>query len=388
MKNRSRLASSVFLGLVPLAIALAAPQANAAADKDLKLGGALRFNYQLKYYDSAQKKRTGDFEFDTFRLNLDGHYNKFLMSAEYRFYKDWHGLHHGWIGYQASPDTKYELGLNKVPFGLLPFASHSFWFSGAYYIGLEDQYDLGFKGEHSSGPWDFAAGFYKNGDFGDNTDSKRYSIDVIRGAAGSVGGYAGYDSNSNNEATNELAGRVAYTFGKGTDRSTEIGFSALAGQLYNSDTNDNGSHTAVALHLNGHYGRWNPQFELARYQYNPKNPVGVSSDTINMGAYAYAWGVPAKADMAIANLAYKLPVNWEFIDSVTFYTDNTVIRPDNGSFHNILQNVVGFMVASGPVYTYVDVISGKNMIFDNGNMVSTSEQPRETRLNINVGYYF
>ncbi|MEJ2060465.1 MAG: hypothetical protein P8Y64_08260 [Gammaproteobacteria bacterium] len=388
MKTSNRLVRSIALGVLPLSFTLAAPSASAAADTSLKIGGALRYNYVLKYYDYQQHDRLGDIDFDTFRFNVDGHYNKWLVSAEYRFYQTWNALHHGWIGYQLNPQTKMEFGLNKVPFGLMPFASHNFWFSGTYYIGLEDQYDLGLKGVYSKGPWDFAAGFYKNSDFGDNTDTGRYSIDVIQGATSKVGGYAGYDPNSNNMATNELATRLAYTFGKGSDASTEVGLSAQAGQLYNSDTRKNGDHFAVAAHLDGHYGRWNPQLEVGRYQYNPKNPAGVQSDTINMGAYNYAWGVPASATFGIVNLAYKLPVSWGPLNSLTFYSDNTVIQPDKDKFNTIWQNVIGTMIASGPVYTYIDLISGKNMIFDGGNMVSTTSEKRMTRLNINVGYYF
>lgn len=385
MKKTNRLTFPAAFAMLTLMTLLAVPQAH-AADKGLKIGGALRYNYQLKGYDSAQKKRGGDIVFDTFRINVDGHYNKWLISAEYRFYDGWRNLHHGWIGYKANDKTKYEFGLNKVPFGLLPFASHNFWFSGAYYVGLEDQYDVGFKGVTSSGPWNFAAGFYKNSDLGNNTTSGRYSVDVVRGS--NTNGYAGYQTNAHNQATNEFAGRVAYTYGKGTDHRTEIGLSAIAGQLYNYDTNDNGTHSAIALHLDGHYGQWNPQLEIGSYQYSPKDPAGVSPDIINMGAYNYAWGVPAKAKFVIANIAYKMPVNSSLIDSVTFYSDNTLIHPDKSSFNNISQNVIGAMIASGPVYTYVDYISGKNMIFDNGNMVSTTNGPREHRINIDVGYYF
>jgi hypothetical protein len=150
----------------------------------------------------------------------------------------------------------------------------------------------------------------------------------------------------------------------------------------------------------------------AAYEYNPENPdsyenvtgqkvdeegnvvdvvenVRISDDIITLGAYSYSWGAPAEAQIAIANLAYTLPVNnWGPIDSLTFYSDNTLIEPDEDRFDSIWQNVVGCLIASGPVFTYVDVISGKNMIFSGGNMVGDGNEGRTTRINVNFGYYF
>jgi hypothetical protein len=109
-----------------------------------------------------------------------------------------------------------------------------------------------------------------------------------------------------------------------------------------------------------------------------------------MGAYSFSWGVPAEAEIGIANVAYSMPVSWGPIDSLTFYSDNTVIQPRESSFDTIWQNVVGCLVGAGPFYTYVDVISGKNMIFMGGDMVGDTDASsgRNTRLNVNFGYYF
>lgn len=43
---------------------------------------------------------------------------------------------------------------------------------------------------------------------------------------------------------------------------------------------------------------------------------------------------------------------------------------------------------AGPVFTYFDVISSKNMIFSGGEMVNEIDEGRTTRFNLNVGYYF
>ena len=142
--------------------------------------------------------------------------------------------------------------------------------------------------------------------------------------------------------------------------------------------------------MNGNYGQWNVQLEYAAYGYNPENPSGFDDDIITMGAYSYSWGVPAEAQIGIANVSYTVPMDWGILDSLTFYSDNTIIEPDESRFDTIWQNVVGCLIATGPVYTYVDIISAENMIFMGGDMVGDSDASfgRNTRLNINFGYYF
>lgn len=363
-------------------------QAPKKEEKGIRIGGALRVNYSYLDWDPGSHERGGDFAFDTFRLNLDGELGKILLSAEYRFYPEYgfNTIHHGWMGYNFTDNFQGQIGVSKVPFGILPFASHSFWFSGAYYVGLEDDYDLGLKSIYKRGPWNVQLAFYKNGELGDAGNAGRYSVDVINNADG---GYAGAFADGNEE-TNQFNARLAYTFEHGDFGSTEVGISGMWGQLYNTQTKDTGDHWAGCVHLNGNYGRWNLQLEGIGYGYNPEDPAAADSDIITMGAYSFSWGVPAKALIGTANLAYGLPVSWGPIEKLTFYSDNTVIEPDKSRFPTIWQNVVGMLVTAGPVYTYVDLISGRNMIFMGGNMVGgpAASSGRNTRLNINFGYYF
>ncbi len=382
--------------------ALTAKKKDDASEQGIRFGGAVRVQYNVRDWDDDNKDRSGDFGFDTFRLNLDGEINNILLSAEYRFYPqdDWHAPHHAWIGYNFTNELQGQLGIHQVPFGLQPFASHNFWFSGAYYVGLEDDYDLGVKFLYKPGPWDLALAFYKNEELGNAGDAGRYSVDVIKNADG---GFAGAQAAGNQES-NQVNLRAAYNLDHGDFGNTELGLSGQWGQLYNNITKRNGDHWAAAAHLNGDYGRWNLQLMYATYEYNPKNPdfviknegteneevIFFDDDIITMGAYSFSWGVPARADIGIGNLAYTLPVNWGPVDSLTFYSDNTVIKPRKSRFNTIWQNVVGCMIAAGPFITYVDLISGENMIFMGGNMVGSEGDTgrRNTRLNINFGYYF
>jgi hypothetical protein len=50
------------------------------------------------------------------------------------------------------------------------------------------------------------------------------------------------------------------------------------------------------------------------------------------------------------------------------------------------------MVTAGPIYTYIDVISGKNALYLGGPRNSFEAGDRDadwgTKFNINIGYYF
>ena len=344
----------------------------------IDVGGAVRFQYNYKDWDEGNKDKGGDIGFDTFRLNLDGEIGEMILSAEYRWYpqSDWDGIHHGWVGYNFNENWQGQVGVHQVPFGIQPYASHNFWFSGAYYLGLEDDYDMGLKALYNNGPVDMAFAFYKNAELGNPADAGRYSIDVL-------------STGNGNEETNQGNFRFAYTLTHNDNASTEFGLSAQYRQLYNSVSGDDGVHYAGALHTGGNYGNFNVQWEGIKYAYDPENPAGANDDVITAGGYEFPYQIPAEAEVYIANVAYTLPVDIGPIGSLTFYSDNTAIEPDQSDLDTSWLNVVGCLVAAGPVYTYFDVISGEEMIFMGDSLVDpTDAEDRNTRININVGYYF
>lgn len=361
--------------------------------KNIDIGGALRVNYTYKDWGQSNKDKGGDFAFDTFRLNVKGEIGKMLLSAEYRFYPEYgfNTIHHGWIGYNFNKNWQGQIGVSQVPFGIQPYASHNFWFSGAYYVGLEDDYDMGIKTLYHNGPLSLTFAFYKNAELGDSTNAGRYSVDVLRDVNKNDTAYK--KNYGANEETNQGNIRMAYKFTHSDTCSTEVGLSGEYGGIYNNTTNDIGDHWAGAVHLVGNYGRWNIQIEGIQYEYKPKNPAGADDSVMNVGAYSYMWGIPAKARLATFNIAYGLPVDIGPINKFTFYSDNTAIEPDKDSWDTTWQNVVGCMISAGPLYTYIDVISAENMPFMGGSMVNNLDRlqasnNRNTRVNINFGYYF
>jgi len=346
-------------------------------DNAFELGGALRFNYSWKDFDDPAQSKRGDIGLDIFRLNIDGQYENFLLSAEYRFYSFMDTIHHGWIGYAFDQYGQVQAGVTQVPFGLLPYASHSFWFGTTYYIGLEDDYDMGVKYINDIGAWNLQLALFKNAELGNAADLERYSYDpVTTGAA-------------RNEQANTFTGRLAYTFGKGGECSNELGLSGQWGELFNRDTDDSGDFWAAAAHLDSRCGRWNFQAELGRYQFNPRNPAGISNDSITFGAFAFAHEVAAEGYFGVANVAYNVPVRWSGVDVVTCYNDFSVLHKDNDRFNDSLLNTTGCAIGVGPIFTYIDLIRGRNALFlGNGSLAGGGNREWETRININLGYYW
>lgn len=358
---------------------VAATQQDSEADDEhpVKLGGALRFNYFVSDHSDDLENRYGDTGLDLFRLNADGEFGRLFLSAEYRFYRYMNTIHHGYVGYRLSENSEIQGGITQVPFGLLPYAAHNFWFGVPYYLGLADDYDSGIKYKYVNNGWDWQLAFFKNEELGNAGDLERYSYDPVTTGA------------TANQETNTVNARLAYTFNRDTNCSHELGLSAQGGQLYNADTNGDGDHWAVATHLNSNCGRWNVQLQAASYEYNPKNPAAISTDTITVGAFADSYDIAAKGNSYVANVAYNLPVNWPGIQLLTCYNDFSMLDKAVAGFDNSYINTTGCLINAGPTYTYVDIIRGKNMTYlGSGSLAGGGSNDWETRFNINFGIYW
>jgi hypothetical protein len=76
---------------------------------------------------------------------------------------------------------------------------------------------------------------------------------------------------------------------------------------------------------------------------------------------------------------------------ITVYDDFTA--ETNEHLEPTLQNTAGMMVVTGPIYTYIDVASGKTHpwltnTFGTGLGRGVKDAPFNTRLNVNIGHYF
>ena len=371
----------LFLGIC-LTLLVVISQAQERVLPKFKLGGALRFNYNFCDWKPGHRDRGGDFGFDVLYFKLSGSYRNIILSADYRFYsKDFGGpmLKYGWIGYQFNDKSQMQLGLTGVPFGIQPIASHNFFLQIAYYIGLEDDSDMGIKYLYQGDTWDFTFAFFKNADellFGsDNeTSDDRY----------------GYDVAGRNKEINQINGQAFYKFGESTRQ--RLGGSAEFGQLYNLDTRKNGTHYAFALHYELTTKRVSLKAQLTTYAMNPKNGEGDDDELISMTAYGAPYLVAAKANVYILGAGYTIPVNRKFLKKIQVYNDFGWLNKQNNDYKDSFQNVTGCMLDGGPVCIYVDYALGKNHGWlgpdFNGFGTGGESDSWHARFNVNVGYYF
>ncbi|MGF1509767.1 MAG: hypothetical protein ACFB9M_09745 [Myxococcota bacterium] len=350
-------------------------------DVKFRVGGAIWVNLAYQAFDSLDPPRRGDFRFDNFRIAFDGEWNGLLASAQYRLYSFTDIVHHGWIGYRFLEHYQVEIGITQVPFGLLPFATHSYWFGLGYYIGFEDDYDAGFKLAYSRGPLDLHVAFFINEELSNATDFDRYSTDLAR-----------VDEQQTEE---EYQGnlRAAYTFGRGSPFSTQWGLSGQVSSLPNLTTNERGIHWAAGVHFRGNYRGWNPEFQLVRYEFHPKNPVGVDDRLVLMANLSSTRFVAAKAYLINLNLRRTVEVGLGPLQRLRFYVDYSHHIKDVDEFNDSQLIDPGFLLEMGPFWVWTDFLVARNAQYLNDSLANSGPGPGGTdrfefRFNINFEWYF
>jgi outer membrane murein-binding lipoprotein Lpp len=341
----------------------------------IRIGGALRFTGLAQEGRDATETQYGEAGLDVFRLNVDGRIGEIALSAEYRHYPFMDTIRHGWIGWSPDDDTAIEAGVTRVPFGLLPYASHSFWFGTTYYAGFEDDHDLGVKIVREAGPWTVHGAYFKGDELGDATDLDRYAFDLVRDGGAAL------------EESNRVNGRVAYTVGRNTTCQHEIGVSGQFGQVLDEPRDRQERAWAAAVHLDSRCGRWNVQLQGLRYDVDaPRRENG--GRVVRLGAFGSAYDAAAAADIWTVNVARSLDVDHPWVDSLLCYNDYSVMDKDAGGFDDSVLNTTGCLVETGPLYTYVDLIHGDNAAFLGGSLAGDGDDGWTRRINLNVGYYW
>lgn len=356
---------------------------HAEGDDGITIGGAVRFQYIFEDYNDGSKATGGKMEFDTFRLDLNGSIGDVILSAQWRYYTYMQVIHSAWVGYDLNPSWQVRAGIQQVPFGNLPFNSHNFFFSTAYYVGLEDDYNFGIVFEGDLGPLDLHLGFFKNDELGgvngfSGSRADSYSYNVV--ASDLVGGDLVDELGEGNTGSV----RLAYNLEHGGGATSQFGISGQYGWLYGlNQTPTVGDHWAAAVHFNGQYGPLNIMLQALTYEYDLKD----NSEVITVGAYSFFDQIPTEAEIYTANLAYALPVTFGPVTGVTLYNNYNLMSGKSADLRRTFMNVTGFSVAAGGIFAYFDYILAENQPFVGGTMVG-GDTSFNSRFNINVGYYF
>lgn len=362
-------------------------KAETSAEKSdgISVGGAIRTNFSYTSYSEGNEDRGGDFDFDIFRFNLNGNIGAVSLNAEIRFYDYMTAVKNAYVAYQFTDLWQVQAGIAQVPFGNLPYNSHNYFFSTNYYIGLEDDHDLGLVFKRSlSDNWQLDLGFFKNDELGGidgyvDSRADRYSYDVVGYRLDGDGIYD--DPAQPLGEYNTFTGRFAYVIEHATDFTTELGVSGLSGGLHD-DTERAGSYSAWAIHLNSKYNRWNLQLEHGEYDYSIDDAVQMA-----VGAYAFYDSIAAQATTSTINLAYSLPVSWGPVTGLQFYNNYGLIYDKADGTRDTMMNVTGVSVSAGGLFTYFDLVHARNQPFVGGSVAGDSSET-ERRFNINIGYYF
>jgi len=386
---------------------------NAQEEKEdyVKFGGALRFNILNTSWSDS--KTQPDATIDTWRLNVSARTKGVDLNFEYRFYPTFntHFMKEGWLGYELNEDLYVKLGVTQVPFGIGKYASHSWWFQGAYYVGLEDDYDMGIKFDISSiENLDLTLAYFRqaepegpaNGSVSwGNVGTGRYAYDIVP------------TTGSSNRELNQFNLRAIYHLSD----NVEVGLSGQVGQTYNSVMDDAKTATAFAAHTVMDLGQFNFKAEFIQYNYAAMDDSGNDLDVVSMAAYGSSYDVASKAQMYMAGLAYTIPVELGPISSIQAYVDYTYTHKLKDGFVDMQHLIPGFLITAGNIYTYVDFAMGKNQpwltsdfgtglgagqLYSSdasskyysadaavqGTPVAMEDLDWETRFNINIGYYF
>ncbi|ARS51481.1 hypothetical protein [Kushneria konosiri] len=327
--------------------------------QQVEFSGMVEFGYSYQDWSESSKDKAGDLDFNKLVLAIDGEHDDFLYSMEYRFYNGYNFLKKGWLGYKVDDENTVKAGLVQTPFGNMPYGYLGWYGNLPYLAGFNDNQNAGVLWERDAGPWNTSLAFFKSDNLGD--DNQHYGANAIG------------SSEQGNSEENQLAARAAYTFGHGTDYTTEVNASVKGGQLYNNNTNDSGSNWSAALGVSGSYGNWLAMAQATTYKYDaenaPESETQISDNVVQVGAFNFNYLIPAEAEMYTASLGYSMDVDWGPVENIYFYNDFSYINPRgdyspyNGGFGDVdnpMFNDIGLKLTAGPYYLWADIASNKN----------------------------
>lgn len=358
----------------------------------LKIGGAIRTNYVIGDYKEgpgpSRGGHGGNFELDTFRINMDFNYQQVAGKAEYRFYNGYNFLHTGWLGYNFKDGSQLQVGVNRVPFGPGAYGvSQSWFFDQHYYVGLSDDMDLGAKFSTPIGSLKLDIAYYygDEGNWrGSTPHSASYSYDVV-----DVIG-TGY------EEEHQVNLRAIYSFSDWAV-ATDIGTSLQYGMMKSNGPQKDGDHYAGSVHMVNNWNNFKLASQLTYYKYDIgsyTNQSGTNTDKlIDMGAYDYAYPIAAEAWIPSVSLSYQIntpKIGW--LDYILPYAEYSTIVKEESSFNDSELMTLGIAWASGGWYIYTEwARSNGNYFVGDDSFTEFGANPNDDwqdRFNINIGYYF
>lgn len=346
-----------------------------AKNDTLIIGGAFRYTYMNNSWDATHQKTGGRAIFDVLILNARGQVKGIEFNVENRYYAESFGgfmLRNAYVGLPLSENLKLKLGMPRTPFGILPFTSNSFMFNMQYYLGFEDDADIGGLLEYQKNNFEAQLSFAKNSEDVFSQGNNRYA----------------YDINGDNQEINQLTGRVAWHLGEAQQH--ELGLSGQYGGIYNTVAEETGDRWAAAIHGIWQKNNWDVKAEVVAYEFAAKDSI--DRDYIELGAFAADYQVANKGVTYSIAVGYKVKVNHLLLNDIKFYNDFSALEKSAAGYEASYMNVTGCMIHTGPIYMLIDYVVAKNHPWIGSNYVEALAQGGDTkwnkRFNINLGIYF
>lgn len=359
----------------------------------LDIGGALRMNYRDEDWDTTENN--GRFLFDTFRLDVQATHHNFFSDLGYWLQDDGkQSIDRGFIGYKFNDTSSLQLGAPFKPFGLEPYPQFGWSYHIPFFLGYGVSAGTGAKYVYKDAEWNIQAGYFPRM----LPSDLRYSPEVGRFSDLNDNAIPAIHSRQDNEKRDQVNLRVARNFA-GDGWKTEVGGSLAAARLHNATTDDDGDYWAGALHAVINSGNWTVTTQGIRYEFDPKNPAGVSDDSVLMGTNGLtpAFLIASEATVASFNVAYDVPTpNMGMLKKLRFYNDYSRMFKDKSGWDDSQMYTAGVQFIAMPIMGWLDFTWGRNANpyggaeSGTGFTSTTSSRSDEWifRTNLNIGYYF
>ena len=355
----------------------------------IEIGGSLAYQYRYKTYGEED---TGAGDFDFLRLKLDASYefDDFKIAARYDFYRyedygrwtTW--LEYAWISYDFDKNNTLYLGVHDVPFGVGQYSTHSWFETPAYYLGFEDDYDLGIKWVHKHDLWTLYLAYYlqDEGNYrGKSKNSASYTADVVE------------EGNSFNSEAHQFNVKLTRKIEHSENYYTELGGSLQYGKIPNSATDRDGEHFAFAVHSDGHYDRWHLKLSYINYTYDLENPAGQSDDIVVFGYFDFPYNVATDGQIYNSSLKYTYPIENKALKSISPFIEYSLFDKDKSGWRSTEQLATGLIWELKNWYVYSEVYFTKeHPDFGEGNYSTGLAQGTDgewfTTYLVTFAYYF
>jgi hypothetical protein len=292
-----------------------APEAH---NSGLKLGGAIRGRYDLRFNSAAadgSRRTSSNLSFDTLILKADYDSPTFFGAAQYRFYggsflygkaSGYHNYPgevsfpvYAYAGARLSKHDKVTVGIQPVP------SDDQFWGSAflnsmGFVMGLEEVYNAGIKYAHEDDAYTIEAGFFPMtapNAFGISDDAARYSINIVKGNRSDP-------LATRNAERNMLIGRAQYRLASSDKGELLLSGSAWLSTVHNFDTDRDGWRRAFAVSLKATQGPWHAKLLAARQDMSLRNPGG--EDVVTVGDYDAPFNIAADGTLLFGEVGRKI----------------------------------------------------------------------------------